>query len=107
MHSLYTRPLLKDLYERVVPSVADKWKDIGVQLLHPTLVDGRVLDVIAADHPHSVGECCKSMFEKWLETQEDASWKELLEVIKNIGLHSIADKLEKELQGKKYILSNL
>ena len=103
MHFLNTRPLLKDLYERVVPSVADKWRDIGVQLLHPTLVDDRVLDVIAADHPHSVEECCKSMFEKWLETQKDASWKELLEVIKKIELHSIADKLEKELQGKKYI----
>ena len=86
----------------MVPSVADKWRDIGVQLLHPTLVDDRVLDVIEANHPRSVEECCKSMFEKWLETQKDsANWKQLVEAIKNIRLHSIADKLEKELQGKK------
>ena len=103
MHSLYNRPILKDLYEHVVPSVADKWRDIGVQLLHPTLVDGRVLDVIAANHPHSVEECCKSVFEKWLETQKDASWKQLLETIKSIELHSLADKLEKNLEGKKYL----
>ena len=88
----------------MVPSVADKWRDIGVQLLHPTIIDDRVLDVIAADHPHSVEGCCKSMFEKWLETQEDANWKQILEAIKNIGLHHIADKLEKYLQGKKYKL---
>ena len=57
-----------------MPSVADKWKDIGVHLLHPTLISNRVLEVIAADHPHSVEGCCKSMFEKWLDTQKDASW---------------------------------
>ena len=46
----------------MVPSVADKWKDIGVHLLH-TFVEDRVLEVIAANHPHSVEECCKSMFQ--------------------------------------------
>ena len=46
----------------MVPSVADKWRDIGVHLLHPTLIDNRALEVIAADHPHSVEGCCKSMF---------------------------------------------
>ena len=100
----YNRPLLKDIYEHVVPSVADKWRNIGVQLLHPTLVDDRALDLIAADHPHSVQECCKNMLEKWLETLEDANWKQILEAIKNIELYHIADKLEKYLQGKKYKL---
>ena len=88
----------------MVPSVADKWRDIGVHLLHPTIINSRVLEVIAADHPHSVEECCKSMLKKWLETQEDANWKQILEAIKNIGLHYIADKLENYLQGKKYKL---
>ena len=60
--------------------------------------------MIAADHPHSVQECCKNMFEKWLETQENANWKQILEAIKNIELYHIADKLEKYLQGKKYKL---
>ena len=89
----------------MVPLVADKWRDIGVHLLHPTIIDDRVLDVIEADHPHSVEGYCKSMFEKWLETQKDANWKQLLRAIKSIELHHIADKLEKYLQGKKYIRS--
>jgi len=96
-------PLLKDLYDHVVPSVADKWRDIGVHLLHPTLIGKRVLNVIAANHPQSVEDCCKSMFEKWLSTQKDtASWNQLIEVISIIGLHSLASRLEKVLTGKVY-----
>ena len=37
----HCRPSLKDLCEHVVPTVADKWKDIGVHLL-----DQRVLQQI-------------------------------------------------------------
>ena len=100
------QPLLKDLYEHVVPSVADKWRDIGVYLLHPTLIDNRALEVIAANHPQSVEGCCKSMFKKWLENQKDASWNQLIEVIKSIGLPFLAIKLEKDVIGKVYSLSS-
>ena len=96
------RPQLKDLYEHVVPLVADKWRDIGVQLLRLTSKDIRALEVIAANHPRSVEECCKRVFEKWLETQRDASWNQLLEAIKVIGLHYLVRKLEKDLPGKIY-----
>ena len=94
-------PLLKDLYDHVVPSVADKWRDIGVQLLHPTLISNRVLEVIAADHPHSVEGCCKSMFEKWLDTQKDASWSQLVKAINTIKLHAFASTLEKDVIGRE------
>ena len=76
-----------------MPAVADKWKDVGVHLLHPTLINSRVLEVIAADHPHSVEGCCKSMFEKWLNTRKDASWNQLVEAIKSIELHTLASAL--------------
>ena len=71
-----------------------------MHLLHPTLIEDRVLEVIAADHPHSVEGCCKGMFEKWLNTQKDASWNQLIEAIKSIKLHFLASKLEKDLIGK-------
>ena len=87
----------------MVPSVADMWRDIGVHLLHPILVDDRVLEVIAAEHPHSVKECCKSMFEKWLCSQKDASWNQLIEAIDAVGLNYFASKLKKDLMGKVYI----
>ena len=85
----------------MVPSVADKWKDIGVHLLHASEED-RVLEVIGANHPRNVEECCKSMFEKWLN-KEDASWNQLIEALNNIELHFIANKLEKSLTGNVHI----
>ena len=99
MTGLCGRPLPKDLYNHVVPRVADKWKDIGVELLHPTLIDDRVLEMIKGNHPHSNEECCKIMFDKWLESQKEASWNQLLEAIKATGLKYIASKLENELTG--------
>ncbi|XP_065917658.1 protein NLRC3-like [Dysidea avara] len=92
------RPILRDLYDQVVPSIADKWKDLGVQLLDPSLIDQRVLEVIAADHPHSVEDCCKSVFEKWLNTQEDASWQQLLEALKSVQLDYLSSQIENKLK---------
>ena len=34
-----SHPLLKDLYEHVVPTIADKWRDVGVQLLDSNILD--------------------------------------------------------------------
>ena len=79
--------------------MADKWRDLGVKLLEPSLIDRRVLEVIAADHPHSVEGCCKNMFEKWLTTQVDPSWNQLIEALKSIGLNYIASQIEESLQG--------
>ena len=101
MHTGDDRPILRDLYDHVVPSVADKWRDLGVKLLHPTLIEQRVLEVIAADHPHSVENCCKSMFEKWLNTQEDASWQQLLEALQTMQLNYLAEQIENKLMAGK------
>jgi len=96
-------PILRDLHSYVVPSVADKWRDLGVQLLDPTLIEQRVLEVIAADHPHSVENCCKKMFEKWLTTRINPSWSQLIEALKITGLCYVASQIEDRLQGKTSI----
>ena len=43
--------------------------------------------------------CCKEMFSKWLETQEDASWDQLLEALRSPGvqLESLANKIDQIL----------
>ena len=93
------RPSLRHLYNHVVPAVADKWRDLGVHLLDPSLIDQRVLEVIAADHPHSVEDCCKKMFEKWLTTQLNPSWSQLIEALKLTDLCYVASHIEGHLQG--------
>ena len=88
------RPSLTDLYNLVVNNVADKWRDLGVQLLRPD--QEKFLDIIAADHPHDVVSCCKCVLKKWLDTTTDATWNELIRALRsrNVQLDYLAGQLE-------------
>ena len=43
--------------------------------------------------------CCREMFAEWLRTEVDASWDQLLEVLRssNIQLIHLADQIEREI----------
>ena len=94
------RPLLKDLYDHVVIKVADKWRDLGVQLLGPD--HQGMLNVIAADHPHDVTNRCKGVLEKWLDTNMNATWNELIEALRSPGiqLNYLAGQIEQMINTK-------
>ena len=74
--------------------MADKWKDVGVQLLRSD--QEKMLDIIVADHPHDVVSCCKCVFKKWLETTTDATWNQLIKALRSpsIRLDYLAGQLE-------------
>ena len=78
----------------MVNSVAGKWKDLGVQLLPPEMVD-----IIAADHPHDVVSCCKCVLKKWLDTTTDATWNQLIKALRSpsVQLDCLAGQLEQVL----------
>ena len=42
------RPAERDLNNHVIPEIADKWRDIGVELLDANST--KVLDIIERDH---------------------------------------------------------
>ena len=96
------RPLLKDLYDHVVLEVADKWRDLGVQLLGHARNHQGVLKVIAADHPHDVTNCCKRVLEKWLDANTGATWNQLIEALKSPGIQQdyLAGQIEKIIMTK-------
>ena len=91
------RPSLKDLYDHVLMNVADKWRDLGVQLLRPDKANS--LNIIAANHPNDVESCCKCVFEKWLNTTTDATWNQLISALKcpSLQLDYLAGELEQKL----------
>ena len=91
------RPTLKELHRHVVMKVADKWRDLGVQLLRSD--QERMLNIIKADHPHDSSGCCKDLFEKWLETNADATWEVLIKALKSPTVHLdyLSSQLEKML----------
>ena len=65
----------------MVQNVAHKWKDIGVQLLRPDQQEA--VRIIELDHPRDTVECCKRVFEKWLDTTPDATWNRLISALRS------------------------
>ena len=92
------RPSTKDLHNHVVQGAAGKWRDFGVQLLDTSTSD-RILDIIEKDHPQDVTTCCKCMLRKWLDTNPDASWSQLLDALRSpcVQLDYLADQIEHKL----------
>ena len=73
-----------------------KWNELGVQLLRSDLTNE--LDVIAANHSQDVVGHCQCVLKKWLETNVDATWRHLIEALKQIQFDYVASELEKKLK---------
>ena len=103
------RPSLKDLYDHAVINLdaANKWRDLGVQLL-PRLGQERMLDIIAADHPHDVVSCYKCVLKKWLDTTTDATWNELIRALRSpsVQLDYLAGQVEQKMMKECKIYGN-
>ena len=68
--------------------VTIKWYDIGLELLDS---DGAVvLNEIGTNYPTDVSKCCTEMFNEWLQRVPDASWNQLAEALKKVGLNTAA-----------------
>ena len=55
------------------------------------------LDTIRVDH-RDIIHCCSSMFDMWLQRIPKASWKQLIEALKEVRLTQLASELEESLQ---------
>ena len=68
--------------------VTTEWYDIGLELLCSD--DVVVLNEIKKNYPTDVNKCCTEMFNKWLQRVPDASWNQLAEALKKVGLNTAA-----------------
>ena len=84
---------MKDLHDRVVLKVAHKWKDLAVQLLQTD--QQHTIDIVKSDHSQDTAECCKCIFEIWLNTTDDATWNQLITALTSpcVGLDYVASQL--------------
>ena len=64
-----SRPSMKDLNNRVMPLVAAKWYELGLELLETK--HERELEIIEREHSSDRTKCCRKMFSKWLDSQSD------------------------------------
>ena len=86
------RPALKHLNKYVRDDASTKWHDLGLELLEPE--DEGELNQIRINHPLDNGECCKQMFELWLERYPHATWNQLIKALKEIKLNQLASKID-------------
>ena len=77
--------------------VSSKWHDLGLELLEPE--DEGSLNDIKRNNRNDVAECCKEMFQLWLDKCPDASWNQLIQSLRepSVGLNHLASKIEQML----------
>jgi len=82
---------------------ADKWYDIGLELLHPR--DEIYLKSIRTGK-HETIESCTKMLDLWLDRQPNATWNQLIDALRSPGveLFDVASTIEDLLKGKFSVL---
>ena len=70
---------------------------MGVELLAEE--DVQALDEIQSNYPRDASTCCTKMFQLWLDRQPAASWRQLIEALRepNIELKELANTIEQKL----------
>jgi len=88
-------PNTKDINTHVIPHIpADKWEDLGVELLDSDTVAAELSRIKADKQETSLR--CKAMFEKWL-LSHSATWNELIAALERVRLTSLAVNIKKIL----------
>ncbi|XP_065886204.1 uncharacterized protein [Dysidea avara] len=87
-----TRPTMKDLNKYIIPLVATKWYDLGLDLLDAK--HEHLLDIIEGDYKYDTQCCCRKMFSEWLRTTDTPTWDQLIVAIRTINLNEAASKIE-------------
>ena len=88
------RPSLKYLNRYVKHDIVTKWYGVGVELLD--VEDVRALNVIESNSDRLDDNCAIAMLQLWLQRTPDASWNQLIEVLRapGIRLEALASKIE-------------
>jgi len=94
-----TIPLnISNITELVVPSMATKWFEMGLQLG----VDPKELSYIESDTPSSKTACIK-MFTEWLSNSKiEKTWEKLLAALssRSVRENTLADNLRDKIKAK-------
>ena len=77
---------------RILESSAEKYKDIGIILLKDDT--GAVVEAITKTALGNPIEAVRMIYEKWLQEDEDHSWKKLAECFRNVQLNPLARDIE-------------
>ena len=80
--------------ERLCAKGPQAWIDLGRELLGVESSDA--LDVLKNNHG-DVTNCCSAMFQLWFERQPTATWRQLIQALKQLQFNYLADQIESKL----------
>ena len=75
--------------------IAPYWRKLGIELLQEKYTDK--LNVIQADHPNKVEDCCDKMFQYWLEVDTEANWNKLIDALEHIHQNATAAEIRQDI----------
>ena len=58
------------------------------------------LDEVQKNYPRDASTCCTKMFQLWLKRQPEASWRQLIQALKepSIEMNELANTIEQKLK---------
>ena len=68
------------------------WYDLGIELLPEEDIQHQ-LGIIKINNSTDNKECCRRMFEHWLQVDDAASWDKLIEGLRRIKQYHLAQKI--------------
>jgi len=97
LYVVQSTPSLKHLQKFVVPKVAIKWFQLGIELFDQS--DAIKLSEIKKTNS-DLHICCLEMFQLWLNIYSDATWFKITEALKSPGLQlrTVANEIEKDVK---------
>ena len=100
--TVYDCPAPRYLNRYVKEEACIKWYDLGLELLEPE--DGGKLNVILHSNHRDLRECCRQMFQLWLQNCPDATWEHLIQALREVRLNRLASKIYHMLQRAESML---
>ena len=88
------KPTVEILNNYVKDKVAQKWYDLGEQLL--STEPSEMLDMIKQHCPTNDSLCCAKMFDKWLNVDVEASWDKLMAALEHIDRTTLAENIRRK-----------
>jgi len=92
VYSRDSRPTLRDLNRYIIPLVAAKWYDLGLELMD--VGQEKSLEIIEQDNKHDVISCCRKMMAVWLQMSDTATWDQLVNAAQSVKLNDAVRAIE-------------
>jgi len=78
---------------------------LGIELLE--VEDLKTLDKIQNNYPRDADACCTRMFQLWLDRQPEASWRQLIQALRELKMNELASTIALNLISDEGKLFNI